>query len=69
VRVERRLDDSIAVRFGDRYLTVEECSVTPKAVKPAPPRRFRAPAKSAVERFGNIDLRKGLPVWIAGQIG
>jgi hypothetical protein len=69
VRVERRLDDSIAVRFGDRYLTVEECSVTPKAVKPAPPRRFRTPAKSAVERFGNIDLRKGLPVWIAGQIG
>jgi transposase len=33
VRVERRLDGLIAVRFRDRYLTVEECSPRPKAVK------------------------------------
>jgi transposase len=69
VRVERRLDDSIALRFRGRYLTVEECSARPQAVKAIPPRPSKTPAKSAVERFGNIDLRKGLPVWIAGQIG
>jgi hypothetical protein len=69
VRVERRLDGSIAVRFRERYLTVEECSPRPKAVKATPSRRSQAPAKSAVERFGNIDLQRGLPVWIAGQIG
>jgi transposase len=31
VRVEMRLDDSIAVRFRDRYLTVTECAERPKA--------------------------------------
>jgi hypothetical protein len=32
VRVEVRLDDSIAVRFGNHYLTVTECAERPKAV-------------------------------------
>jgi len=31
VRVEVRLDDSIAVRFGNRYLTVTECAERPQA--------------------------------------
>ena len=31
VRVEVRLDDSIAVRFRDHYLTVTECAVRPQA--------------------------------------
>ena len=31
VRVEIRLDNSIAVRFGNRYLTVTECAERPKA--------------------------------------
>jgi len=31
--------------------------------------RPKGPKKSAAERFGHIDLGKGLPVWIAGQIG
>jgi transposase len=71
VRVEYRLDGTIAVRFRDRNLEVSECIVQPKAkVKaPASPRAPKAPKVSAVERLGNIDLRKGLPVWIAGQIG
>ncbi len=47
VRVEVRLDRSLAVRFRDRYLAVEECQRRPKASpvprsplsrKPAPPR-------------------------------
>lgn len=32
VRVEQRLDGSLAVRFRDRYLTVTQCSPRPKAV-------------------------------------
>lgn len=35
--MEWRLDDSIAVRYRDRYLTVSECIARPKAaVKPDP---------------------------------
>jgi hypothetical protein len=71
VRVEWRLDGSIAVRYRDRYLTISECIARPKvAVKaPAPARQSKAPKKSGAERFGQIDLRKGLPVWVAGRIG
>jgi transposase len=71
VRVEWRLDGSIAVRYRDRYLTISECIARPKvAVKaPAPARQPKAPKKSGAERFGQIDLRKGLPVWVAGRIG
>ena len=69
--MEWRLDGSIAVRYRDRYLTVSECIERPKVsarVKaPAPPPK--APKKSAAERFGQIDLGKGLPVWVAGRIG
>ncbi|MBV9305380.1 MAG: ISNCY family transposase [Acidobacteriaceae bacterium] len=38
VRVEKRLDGTLAVRFRDRYLTVNECAARPKAapVKPVP---------------------------------
>jgi transposase len=71
VRVEWRLDGSIAVRHRDRYLTVNQCIAPPKlaaSVKP-PARRPKAPKKSAAERLGNINLRTGLPVWIAGRIG
>jgi transposase InsO family protein len=71
VRVEWRLDGSIAVRHRDRYLTVSECIARPKvaAKTKAPAHHPKAPKKSAAERFGHIDLRKGLPVWIAGRIG
>jgi hypothetical protein len=34
VRIEIRLDGSMAVRFRDHYLRVSECSVRPKAVAP-----------------------------------
>jgi len=71
VRVEWRLDGTIAVRFRDRNLEASECIVQPKAIvkAPAAPRSPKAPKRSAAERLGNINLRKGLPVWIAGQIG
>jgi hypothetical protein len=41
VRVEVRLDASMAVRYGKRYLTVAACSSRPKASKP---KRVRKPA-------------------------
>jgi transposase len=46
VRVERRLDGTLGVRFRDRYLTVDECSPRPKAApaKPARSKRFGAKA-------------------------
>jgi hypothetical protein len=40
VRVEVRLDGSMAVRFRDRYLGVSECSVRPK-VAAAPAKKFK----------------------------
>src|SRR6202451_1017656 len=42
VRVEKRLDGSIAVRFGERYLAVRRCVAAAKTkapLKPATPRR------------------------------
>ena len=36
VRVEMRLDDSMAVRFGQRYVTVAACQPPPKVSKPKP---------------------------------
>jgi transposase len=45
VRVEVRLDTSIAVRFGQRYLTVTACQPRPKVPRPkATQRRARQPA-------------------------
>jgi hypothetical protein len=43
VRVEKRLDGTLAVRFRDRYLIVSECAARPKVAPlqpvPAPPRK------------------------------
>lgn len=72
VRVEWRLDGSLAAVFRDKALTIEECTLAqPKRpAKAAPkPSKSKAPKKSAAERLGQIDLRKSLPVWIAGRIG
>jgi transposase len=47
VRVEVRLDTSMAVRFGMRYLTVTACQPRPKVPQPqTPQRRARKPAPS-----------------------
>ena len=45
VRVEMRLNDSMAVRFRDHYLTVTECAERPKA-NPVP----KKPASSLKPR-------------------
>ena len=66
VRVEKRLDGSIAVRFGERYLPVSRCASAAKTkalpAKPATPRR--PPNKQRGSGWGkNFDLKKGPKIW------
>jgi len=68
VRVEQRLDGTLAVRYGERYLPVEECAVVdkPKAppVKPAQRRRVGQRGSDWNQHF---DIKKGPKVWQAAQ--
>jgi len=70
VRVEKRLDGSLAVRHGERYLPVKECAPAEKLKVKVPP------AKSAHQRRTNrrgsdwnknFDLKKGPKVWQAAE--
>src|SRR3954447_16633805 len=69
VRVEQRLDGSLAVRHGERYLPVKECAVAdrPKAA----PRTSMAPKRRATKRGSDwdktFDLKKGPKVWQAAR--
>ena len=65
VRVERRLDGSLAVRLGDRYLGVQERQPAPPAV-PEPKVRMEVHKGKRAPRSGwmnNFDLRKSPPLW------
>jgi hypothetical protein len=61
VRVEKRLDGSLAVRLGERYLPVSRCTAAAKTkapVKPATPRR--PPNRQRGSKWGkNFDFEKG----------
>jgi transposase len=66
VRVERRLDGSIAVRFGERYLPVSQCTAVGSAKTPAV--KQSSPRGSPRGRQGsewnkNFDLKKGPKIW------
>jgi transposase len=66
VRVERRLDGSLAVRFGERYLPVSRCIATAKTK--AQPVKRAAPRRPARKRRGsdwckNFNLKKGPKTW------
>jgi transposase len=66
VRVEQRLDGSVAVRFRERYLSVTECQPQPKVAKIAAPKpRGVKPSRSPVGSswMKGFDLRKGPPLW------
>jgi hypothetical protein len=65
VRVERRRDGSIAVRFHDGYLRVVECEPRPK-VHSAQPAKAKAPAK-VIDRsqWKKFDLKKAPKIWQA----
>jgi hypothetical protein len=68
VRVEKRLDGSVAVRHSEQYLPVRECAVTEK-VKTAPPKpagRTRRGQRGS-DWNKNFDLKKAPKVWQAMQ--
>ena len=68
VRVEQRLDGSMAVRFGERYLPVQVCAATErvKAAQPVKPAKASAARRSS-NWNQNFDLKKGPKVWQAGK--
>src|SRR5437762_6484995 len=71
VRVEQRLDGTLAVRFGERYLAVKECAVADKPKAPPPVKSKRAKGR-ATSRQGsdwnkNFDMKKGPKVWQAAR--
>jgi hypothetical protein len=72
VRVEERLDGTLAVRHGDRYLPVEECVVAEKPSKSGPlpkPKKTRQTPQRGSDWNKHFDLKKGPKVWQAAQIG
>lgn len=69
VRVEQRLDGSLAVRFGERYLPIQECAVAKKPEAAAVVKRAEG---RRVNRRGsdwnkNFDLKKAPKMWQAAQ--
>lgn len=69
VRVERRLDGSLAVRFRERYITVKRCEMASppaaqkKTVEPDWPRPSRPPRKGDWGK--NFDLKRAPKIWQA----
>jgi hypothetical protein len=70
VRVERRLDGSLAVRHAERYVPIQECAVAdrPKVTGPKP----KPATRSRTRRRGSdwnkdFDLQKAPKVWQAAQ--
>jgi hypothetical protein len=68
VRVEKRRDGSVAVRFRDRYLSIAECAQRPKvtSVKPAKT-KLRAKPVQPSQWNKNFDLKKAPKIWQAAQ--
>ena len=72
VRVEKRLDGSLAVRYGERYLPVAVCQVAnrPKASPPVKGTKARGTGQRGSDWGKNFDLKKGPKVWqVAGGSG
>ena len=69
VRIEMRLDATMAVRFRQHYLRVSPCQPRPKLTA-APSRAARKPTPrtAAAAGFQPLDLSRSLPVWQAAQI-
>ncbi len=66
VRVESRLDGSLAVRFRDRYLGVQERKPQPKPA-PGPKVGVETRKRKCAPRSGwmdNFNLRKSPPLWV-----
>src|SRR5579872_7431059 len=68
VRVEQRLDGSLAVRYGERYLPVRECPVAEKAKAAAgqpAKKKHRAGRQQGSNWNQNFDLKKAPKIWQA----
>jgi hypothetical protein len=72
VRVEQRLDGSMAVRFGERYLPVEECVAAekPKGSSRVKPAKTPRAGRRGSDWNRNFDLKKAPKMWqAAGSSG
>lgn len=69
VRVERRLDSSIAMRFGNRYLRISLCEARPKVtIENQTLVSRRNPAKTQRSQWSkNFNLQKSMPLWKAAR--
>jgi hypothetical protein len=72
VRVEQRLDGSIAVRFQDQYVRVRRCAqpipdLQPKAVAPKAPKQAAKPKRKS-DWMNNFSLRSGPSLRQAVQV-
>ena len=69
VRVEQRLDGSLAVRYGEGYLPVKECAVADKvpAARSEKPVPTRGGSKRGRDWNKNFDLKKAPKIWQAAQ--
>jgi transposase len=70
VRVEQRLDGTLAVRHGEKYLPIGECAEAEK--RAAAGVEKKAKTRAAKKRRGSdwkkgFDLQKSLPMWQAAQ--
>jgi hypothetical protein len=66
VRVEQRLDGTVAVRYGEKYLPVTQCAPAEKKARaPKPAKRLPAARRSNWNQ--NFDLKKAPKVWQAAQ--
>jgi hypothetical protein len=66
VRVEKRLDGSIAVRFREHYLPVRICEPRPEPAEPVPPASgSRKPASHGRPHrwMEGFDLQRSKPIW------
>jgi len=69
VRVEARLDGSLAVRHGERYLPVHECAAAdqPKAARSVKATKTHRAGGRGSDWNKNFDLQKAPKIWQAAQ--
>jgi transposase len=68
VRVEKRRDGSVAVRFRDRYLSITECAQRPKVISVQPAKtKPPAPPAQPTKWNQNFDLKKAPKIWQAAR--
>ena len=67
VRVEQRLDGTLAVRYGEKYLPVTQCAPAEKKGAGAEAGKASCQPRGAATGIKNFDLKKAPKVWQAAQ--